>query len=221
MARDVRVQDNWALLYAQKLALKNHVPLHVCYCFVPTFLDAPLRHFKFLVGGLKEVVTECRSLNIPFHLVEGEASKRIPKIVRDLNIGGVVCDMWPLRLPRQWLDDLIIKLPNSVAICQVDAHNIVPIWETSEKQEYAARTIRSKINKQLDIFLQHFPPLIRHPYAATQKAIASNIDWNQLLDSADVDESVDGVIYIFIQSSDSFFKYIYFLYFINVVELIN
>lgn len=38
MARDGRVEDNWALLFAQKLALKFEVPLHVCYCLVPKFL---------------------------------------------------------------------------------------------------------------------------------------------------------------------------------------
>lgn len=193
MARDVRIQDNWALLYAQKLALKNQVPLHICFCYVTKFLDAPLRHYKFLLGGLSEVATECQSLNIQFHMLEGEASKRIPKFITDHNIGGIVCDLWPLRLPCKWLDDLLVKLPASIAVCQVDAHNIVPLWETSEKQEYAARTIRNKVNKQLDVYLQHFPPLIRHPHSAKKMAIADHIDWKHLLDSAEVDRSVDEV----------------------------
>ena len=30
MWRDRRVQDNWALLYSQKMALELNVPLHVC-----------------------------------------------------------------------------------------------------------------------------------------------------------------------------------------------
>ena len=34
-------------------------------------------------------------------------------------------------------------LPHNVSLHQVDAHNIVPIWEASDKQEYGARTIRS------------------------------------------------------------------------------
>lgn len=39
MARDAgRVEDNWAMIFAQKLALKFEVPLHVCYCLVPVFL---------------------------------------------------------------------------------------------------------------------------------------------------------------------------------------
>ena len=45
---------------------------------------------------------------------------------------------------------------------QVDAHNIVPIWETSDKQEYAARTIRKKIMDKLNTYLTDFPHVIRY-----------------------------------------------------------
>lgn len=51
MSRDGRVQDNWAFLYAQKLALKNEVPLHVCFCLIKKYLDASLRQFHFLIKG--------------------------------------------------------------------------------------------------------------------------------------------------------------------------
>lgn len=51
MFRENRVQDNWSLLMAQKLALKNEVPLHVCFCLLPKFLDAAYRHFHFLLNG--------------------------------------------------------------------------------------------------------------------------------------------------------------------------
>ena len=37
MARDQRVQDNWALIYAQQLATKHNLPLHVAYCLSPDF----------------------------------------------------------------------------------------------------------------------------------------------------------------------------------------
>ena len=47
--------DNWAMLYAQRLALKMEVPLHVCFCLVPKFLDATIRHYRFILKGLEEV----------------------------------------------------------------------------------------------------------------------------------------------------------------------
>ncbi|XP_041119981.1 CPD photolyase isoform X3 [Polyodon spathula] len=55
MSRDQRVQDNWALLYSQHLALSHELPLHVCFCLVPRFLDATIRHFGFMLRGLEEV----------------------------------------------------------------------------------------------------------------------------------------------------------------------
>lgn len=51
MSRDSRVQDNWAFLFAQKLALKNEVPLHVCFCLIAKYLDASVRQFHFLLKG--------------------------------------------------------------------------------------------------------------------------------------------------------------------------
>uniref|UniRef100_A0A493T1M6 Photolyase/cryptochrome alpha/beta domain-containing protein n=1 Tax=Anas platyrhynchos platyrhynchos TaxID=8840 RepID=A0A493T1M6_ANAPP len=47
MSRDQRVQDNWAFLYAQRLALKQELPLRVCFCLVPKFLGATIRHYGF------------------------------------------------------------------------------------------------------------------------------------------------------------------------------
>lgn len=55
MSRDSRVQDNWALICAQKFALKLKLPLHVCFCLTPKFLNASLRQFHFLLEGLKAV----------------------------------------------------------------------------------------------------------------------------------------------------------------------
>ena len=69
MSRDQRVQgelkicdsnkthttDNWALIFAQKLANKVRVPLCVCFCLVSSFLGATIRHYGFMLKGLQEV----------------------------------------------------------------------------------------------------------------------------------------------------------------------
>lgn len=39
------------MLYAQRLALKLKLPLHVCFCLVPKFLGATIRHFGFMLKG--------------------------------------------------------------------------------------------------------------------------------------------------------------------------
>ncbi|XP_055627562.1 deoxyribodipyrimidine photo-lyase [Toxorhynchites rutilus septentrionalis] len=191
MSRDGRVQDNWAFLFAQKLALKNELPLHVCFSLVPKFLDATIRHFKFMLKGLEEVASECESLNINFHMLSGLAKDTIPKFVKEHRMGAVVSDFSPLRVPMQWVDDVSKALPADVPFCQVDAHNIVPLWVTSDKQEYAARTIRNKVNNNLNTYLTEFPPVIKHAHKASFKA--NSIDWTKLLATLEVDRTVDEV----------------------------
>ena len=56
--------DNWALLYAQRTALKLEVPLHVCFCLVPKFLDATIRHYDFMLSGLQQVEKVSKSQNM-------------------------------------------------------------------------------------------------------------------------------------------------------------
>lgn len=187
MFRDQRVQDNWAFLFAQKLALKNKVPLHVCFCLLPKFLDANTRHYKFLVKGLQEVDSECAQLNISFHLLYGDGGTQVPKFVRKHSMGAIVCDFCPLRIPMQWLDTLKKDTPADIPIIQIDGHNIVPVWITSDKQEYAARTIRNKIVSKLEEFLTPFPPVIKHPYDRTIEKIPEN-DWVNCWKQVDIDE---------------------------------
>ena len=73
-----------------------------------------------------------------------------------------------------WLDRhvcwQVAEKIGSTPMHEVDAHNVVPCWEVSPKREYAARTIRSKIHKQLPEFFKvcrlapHLPPTEAHPF---------------------------------------------------------
>ncbi|XP_034650866.1 deoxyribodipyrimidine photo-lyase-like [Drosophila subobscura] len=192
MSRDGRVQDNWALLFAQRLALKLELPLAVVFCLVPKFLNATIRHYKFMMGGLQEVEQQCRELGIPFHLLLGPAVDRLPEFVRSKHVGAVVCDFAPLRVPRKWVEDVAKALPKNVPLTQVDAHNVVPLWVASDKQEYAARTIRNKINSKLGEFLSEFPPVIKHPHGDGCKKVKP-IDWAAAYAMLECDMDVDEV----------------------------
>lgn len=194
MARDQRVEDNWALLFSQNLAFKNKVPLHVIFCLTDNFLDATVRHFIFMLKGLEEVAKDCKRLNINFHLLRGDHSKEIPNFVKENIFGALVCDFSPLRIHRGWVESIKKALPGDVPLVQVDAHNIVPIWIASDKQEYAARTIRNKINSKLSEFLTEFPPIMKHPYKASKTP--EPIDWTKALESLKVDMSVGEVDWI-------------------------
>ncbi|XP_043073832.1 CPD photolyase [Puntigrus tetrazona] len=191
MSRDQRVQDNWALIYAQQLALAEKLPLHVCFCLVPRYLDAAYRQYAFMLKGLREVEKECKSLDIQFHLLPGEPGQKLPSFVKNWKFGAVVADFSPLRIPLQWIETVKKHLPPDVPFIQVDAHNVVPCWEASEKLEYGARTIRGKITKLLPEFLTEIPPVDAHPYSAARTAKV--VDWEEVLSSLEVERSVGEV----------------------------
>lgn len=191
MSRDQRVEDNWALLYAQKLALQRSASVHVVFCLVPKFGDATIRQFDFLLRGLKEVAAGLKAKNIPFHLKIGKASTEIPALLDELKATAVVCDMSPLRVPKQWAHDVAEACQvKEVPVVQVDAHNIVPVWAASDKQETAARTIRKKIMLSLATYLTDFPKVVDHPHASKDTA---RPDWEVAEKSLEVDRSVKPV----------------------------
>ena len=75
----------------------------------------------------------------------------------------------------------------------MDAHNVVPVWCASDKQEVGARTIRSKITAQLPHFWPNIPPPLEPNTKQHSKggALPSAINWEEVLDSIpDLDRSV-------------------------------
>ena len=66
---------------------------------------------------------------------------------------------------RKICEDLKEKMAKLDGPCffQVDAHNVVPVWETSDQQENTPRDIRKKIMCKLGQFLTEFPPVVKHP----------------------------------------------------------
>jgi deoxyribodipyrimidine photo-lyase len=192
MSRDQRVQDNWAMLYAQRLALKQQLPLHVAFCLVPTFLVAPLRAYRFMLKGLREVEKECQQLNIIFHLLIGQAENVLPKFTENYQVGTIVTDFAPLRVPRQWVENVGKKI-TTIPIVQVDAHNVVPCWHASSKLEYAARTIRNKLHQNMNEFFTEYPPVIKHPHTSSSHHQVKPVDWQAADDSLQVDRTVNDV----------------------------
>ena len=185
--RDQRVQDNWAALFAQKLALQHGKSLHFAGAISspnPNDPGATLRHYDFSLKGHKEVARDCENLNIQYHLLEGdnEQNLRVEEWVRRYKIGCLVVDFSPLRQHKRQVQSLVKALgKNGPLIFQVDAHNVVPVWNTSPKHEPRAYLIRTRIHDQLDEFLTEFPPVIRHPYDAEMKA--NQIAWDNVLDN--------------------------------------
>lgn len=168
MNRELRMQDNAALLYAQEIALAHKRPLIVVYNLVPAYLGGGSRQFDFKVASFQELHESFSQKEIPWHVVVGEVKELIAFFKKE-QVGAVVTDMCPLKVSQKWVTAIAKEL--SVALYEVDAHNIVPVWTASPKQEFAARTIRPKLQKLLPQFLVPLPALRKHPHAASQSVV--------------------------------------------------
>ena len=189
MSRDQRINDNWALLFAQELAIKQKSPLAVIFCLVPRFLNATIRQYGFMIKGLQEVEKDLKKKNVPFFLLTGPPEIEIPRFVNRYKAGTIVADFSPLSINRGWKESVMKNA--DISFYEVDTHNIVPCWTASSKQEYSAYTLRLKLRRLLPDFLEAFPSLKKHPYNWKEKV--SITDWGKCLKTLDVDLTVQEV----------------------------
>jgi deoxyribodipyrimidine photo-lyase len=192
MSRDQRVNDNWALIYAQQLAIEKKQPLAVVFNLVPDFLEATIRQYGFMLQGLQEVEKNLNEKNISFFFLEGTPEITIPKFLKKLNAGLVVTDFDPLKIKRSWKNEVIKKI--DLPIYEVDAHNIVPCFFVSDKQEFAAYTLRPKIHKLLPEFLDEFPQLKK--MNKKSELSSDKINWGKIRNSLKVNYDVKEVDWI-------------------------
>lgn len=78
------------MLYAQKLAMENNLPLHVVDCLSVSpeeHPEATLRVFDFVTKALAEIEVECRDLNIGFHVLTGPSpSENLVKFIEKYKV---------------------------------------------------------------------------------------------------------------------------------------
>jgi deoxyribodipyrimidine photo-lyase len=191
MSRDQRVHDNWALLFAQQLAIEKKLPLAVIFNLVPDFIEATIRQYGFMLKGLKELQDELESFNIPFFLTAGKPEEEIPKFIKKFKASILISDFDPLRIKRIWKSDVAKKI--QIPFYEVDSHNIVPCLHVSDKLEFAAYTIRPKINKALIEFMDEFPPF---KIMKKNELASDKIDWEKIYKSLNIDFTVKEVDWI-------------------------
>lgn len=183
MSRDQRVKDNWALTYAAEEAHTRKQPLLVFFALSPGFLGATLRQYDFMLRGLEEVEAKLREKDVPFYLRTGEPPHLVSAFVKEQQAGLLVTDFDPLSLKRQWKQEVLEQV--ACEVVEVDAHNVVPCWIASPKQEFAAYTIRPKLRKLIPEFLTEYPKT-RFP----THILPEPVDWEQLRKALTVDTNV-------------------------------
>jgi deoxyribodipyrimidine photo-lyase len=188
MSRDQRAGDNWALLFAQELALANQAPLAVGFCLASRFLHAAFRQYGFMLRGLAEVENRLAGLDIPFLLRTGDPGREIPVLADSLEAAALVTDFDPLRIKRTWKREIAEKI--AFPLYEVDAHNIAPCWLASPKQEWAAYSFRPKLRRALPEFLTEMPELKVHPH---KLGSPGRLAWEEILAGHPADRRVSEV----------------------------
>lgn len=174
MQRDHRLHNNWAALYAQEKAKELDSEWHTA-CFIsPTFLSATSRQYDFMFEGLQSLEKELQKYKIPFFVFVNNPADAIIDYVKRNKVAAVVTDFSPLKIVRDWKEKVAQHI--DVPLYEVDAHNIVPCLVVSQKQEYAARTLRPKIHKLLPKFLVPYPEIEKQKTLS----VVHDIDWQKL-----------------------------------------
>ncbi len=195
MCRDIRAHDNEALLFAQQLAQEHGAQLIVNYVIWNYEWEGVTRRFyDWVLPSLQEVEQELRTHNIPLVITfdEKKLFKNYQTEPIPSHVGAVVIDQLPLRFMRRW-KEVYLKHHSTTPLYEVDTHNCIPVWYTSQKQEFAAHTVRGKVHKLLPDFLEDYGKLaIHHENKELLKTLAP-IDWNDISGKIKCNEQVTGV----------------------------
>ncbi len=149
MQASVRSHVNPALEYAIQQANRLEQRLLVGFGLTADYPEASARHYRFLLEGLADVATALQQRNVKFVVRTGDPADVAIGLAE--NASAVVTDRGYLRHQRAWRRRLVDAYAGPVT--EVEGDIVVPVETASDKREYAARTIRPKINRRRDDFL--------------------------------------------------------------------
>ena len=187
-----RVRFNHALDYATLRANERRMPLLVFFGLTDRFPRAMLRHYVFMLQGLAEVSAELADRGIQMLVLSGDPPAGVIALGQAASM--VVVDKGYLRIQRTWYRAAAERL--DCPLVQVETDVVIPLQVASEKEEYAARTLRPKIERQLDAYLQPLPQVSPNIPSLGMDVGTPSLDlsaWQSLLDRLSVDYSVPPV----------------------------
>ncbi len=150
MQKAQRAEYNHALDFAIDKGNELGKPILVYFGITDEFPDANERHYRFMLEGLRETINSLKDKNIQLVLEHNSPEEGIIEMAEDAAL--VVMDKGYLDIEKSWRKEVAKEI--DCPFFEVETDAVVPVEEASEKEEYAARTIRPKINNQLDKYLK-------------------------------------------------------------------
>ena len=162
MQASQRAECNHALEYAIREANRLGKPVVVFFGITDTFPEANLRHYRFMLEGLRE--TQAALARRGIRMVVRHQSPEIGAVKLARKACLLVMDAGYLRIQKHWREHVsgIILSPHLpttppphllIPIVQVETDVIVPVEEASPKEEYSAATFRPKIHRKVADYL--------------------------------------------------------------------
>lgn len=189
-----RISHNHALAYAIQLANRCDLPLLIYEGLTCTYTQANDRLHTFILEGVPGMAAgaEAIAAGYVFHLRRRRADRNDAFYRLAQRAACVVTDDYPTFIAREHNARVPQKLDLPYYV--VDSSCVVPMSKM-EKREYAAYTIRPKINRLLGQYLKPFPmPKLKHPWKLDAgrdlhvEVTAANIP--ELVASCEIDHSI-------------------------------
>jgi deoxyribodipyrimidine photo-lyase len=149
MQASQRSEYNHALEYAAEQANVRGKPLVVFFGLTEKFPEANERHYAFMLEGLQETGRALEQRGIRFVIRHQSPADGAIRMARRADLA--VVDRGYLRVERRWREEVSRKI--DCPLVQVETNVVVPLEQASPKEEYAARTLRPRIKRQLEKYL--------------------------------------------------------------------
>jgi deoxyribodipyrimidine photo-lyase len=194
MQSSQRADHNHALEYAVQRANDLDQRLLVVFGLTDDYPEANLRHYAFMLEGLKDVEAALRERKIRFVVRRGSPDEVALEAGRDASL--IVTDRGYMRPQREWRER--VAQGARCRMTQVETDVVVPVELASGKQEHAARTLRPRIHEYLDDFLVELRPTKPQKQSLNMPADGLDLsDVGEVLDDMDLDRSVGPLSHLY------------------------
>ncbi len=190
MQASQRARFNHALEYAVEIANDRHLPVVVLFTLTDNYPEANLRHYAFMLQGLHETFMSLRDRGISPVVLSGQPDAVVPRLA--LKAAAVVTDRGYTRHQKAWRTYVAQAI--ECACIQVETDAIVPVESASHKEEYAAYTLRPRINRILLRYM--IAPQEQDPVVTGFEPDVESVDlsnWMRVLQTLPIDHSVEVV----------------------------
>lgn len=149
MQSSQRVEYNHALEYAISSANELGKDLIVYFGITENYPEANERHYYFMLEGIREIKRELEKVNIRMIILKISPENGIIKLLKHASL--IVVDRGYMRHEKAWRNH--VAKTADCRLVQVETNVIVPVETASPKEEYSAATLRRKLEKVRDGFI--------------------------------------------------------------------